>query len=99
MSTATCTGTVELSCDSPVWKASLLKSFHKLFQVTDCGSTGCSERLDSNDVENVSTELVNICETVMNLSKSDQIMCVEEIGESVTKLAPFMAQVYYGELT
>lgn len=87
-------GTVLLSCDPLGWKSGLLKSVHKLFQLTNMGY---SERFDSNDLENVSTELEFICEVVMKLSKADQSICVEEIGESVTKLAPFMAQVYHGE--
>ena len=73
----------------------MLKSIHKLFQLTNMA--GYSERFDSNDLENVSTELEFICEVVMKLSKVDQSICVEEIGESVTKLAPFMARVYHGK--
>lgn len=87
--------TALLSCDPLWWKSSLLKSIHKLFQLTNMA--GYSERFDSNDLENVSTELEFICEVVMKLSKVDQSICVEEIGESVTKLAPFMARVYHGK--
>ena len=92
--TATLSGTIEASYAPLGWKPGLLKSLHKLFHLTNMG---CRERFDSDDLENVSTELVYICETVMRLSKADQIICVEEIGESVTKLAPFLARVYYGE--
>lgn len=92
ISRGTPAGTLEPSFDPPAWEASLSNSFHKIFQLT---SSGYSKRFD---IEKVSTELENVCETVMNLSKSDQSMCAEKIGQFITKLAPFIAQVYYGEL-
>ena len=87
-------GTATLSYDPLGWKSGLLKSLHKLFQLTNMGR---SERFDSDDLENVSTELAYVCEVAMKLSKADQSICIEEIGESITKLAPFMARVYHGE--
>ena len=81
------------------WKSVLLSSLDRLFELTASGYAIKKE--DSNEfLEKVFTELVVVRQTVIELDKTDQIKCADDIGDRpqfIASLVPFMAQVYKGE--